>query len=32
MPLPDATLLVPGHGGTTTLGWEREHTAALAGL
>jgi hydroxyacylglutathione hydrolase len=32
MPLPPPTLVVPGHGKTTTIGWEREHNPLLAGL
>lgn len=32
MPLPSATLVIPGHGETTTIGWELAHNTALKGL
>ena len=32
LPLPDDTHVLPGHGGTTTIGWERKTNPFLVEL
>ena len=32
LPLPDETQVLPGHGGTTTIGWERKTNPFLVEL